>query len=274
MFLLQIILSFFSAQLFAFEIQCNKNQTMCILNLKDFTVGDDVGFFSADRKLLAKGTVKKIEGARRIVEITSRTGKITKESKVSLLNPVQEEARIIPKYEIYKGDAPRFWGAHLGLGTLLVGGSSPMFELAGHYGMRLNKGPELFLEGIYGQASGKVTKTATSRPGTEEYAYSMMHIAFVPSIGYTFFKQQDVSAQVRGGIGLAYVMGSVSGDPADISYKEYQTNLKSGVVMMAKVQALALYNLFPYRLSAGATGEFINQAFAPLLIIGMAYELD
>src|SRR5690606_30729330 len=116
------------------KFYCDAKQDSCEIETKEVTVGDEVIFLDARKRLLARGKVVKLNLGRRVVEITKKWGPITKNSTVDFVNFDMKES-----YQVYKQGTNRNIGFGLGVASYDVGTDVTGFEGTGYYEQKVFK---------------------------------------------------------------------------------------------------------------------------------------
>jgi hypothetical protein len=223
-----IVLTSLSGAAIAAEIECDREQTLCVTASSDLAIGDRVAVFNRENQVVALGRVKGMRGERRSVKIVKNYGTIYSEDQVALLNPsVQHVADVEDNYDIYKRPASMSAGANAGIASMLTGNYLSGTEVSGYLEKRQKQGYSLVIRGVAIGANGTI-------PGPNDNYDTVTHtltyngFGVAPGLAVTFFEQSLVSLRGELAGGFVYSSGKVSGKPNMIDSELIDTGFSNG----------------------------------------------
>ena len=205
---------------------CSRKNKVCHLEDSGIVLGDKLGFLTADGDLIATGTVTKMNGSKRTIELDKITGDVNMMAEsYKILDSKNDEATKSLKF--YSPRPLLTVGGHLGLATLNAGGNAKGFQASAE-GIRGR-----FFAGIDAQAHA----SWYSFSGTTNDIYSDQHAgvfkanAFTLTAGpsYTFNPQGRVVVRTELGLGLAYTVAKINDSVGAAKSEDWGYQISSGV---------------------------------------------
>lgn len=227
------------------SVICNREQSQCEFESKDFTIGDEVEIFSTEGDLVAKGIIRTMDLRKRTVRITKKFGPIKPGSVLKLATPGNSGIRV------YKAPSKFGVGADVSVGSANIGSGTTMLGLEGMGYMRWLYEIEFGARIGYTSFDGQVTRSYESEP-TQTVAFTGGMLGVLGNAGYTAMKREPVSFRGEANLGFCYMMASVNGRPGDVDGAGYRTRVSNGFGLLARLYAGALYNRNEWQFGLGA----------------------
>ena len=256
----------------ATDLQCNKEQTRCLTESKDLTIGDQVGVFTTDGQLVATGEVKSMNGERRAVLIQKKHGAIRKGYTLALLGDHKSDVST-EAYKIYHEPAPMSFGASLGYSTYNIGEGIAAPEVSGYGGYRFGHGFAAIGRVVYTSLSGDVTHDDGAR-GAEQVPLTATGIGLLGGVAYTARETQTIGFRAELAAGGMYVASAVDGDAGLADDPAAHTKLKNGLNPYGRAALGTMVNFAPWHVHADAAQSLAHEAMAYTLAIGASRDLD
>jgi hypothetical protein len=252
------------------SIQCNKKQTACVTENKDWTIGDKVGVFNSEGELIAVGKVKKMRQARRHIGITKRHGKIKSIHNFALLSNSASDVRYRDDYSIYREPAKISAGASAGLTSLAIGNGTPGVEMSIFGQMRKFQGLQLVGRGTYIGASGEVSRT---RKEIETEKLSVDGFGALGGVAYNLRENKKLGFRGELGLGFMYMAADVGGDSALVEDTGYSTHLNDGFGKYLRGSGSVLLNMKDWHVNMEFAYSAIHDARSTAFIGGIIKDI-
>lgn len=254
------------------ELQCNKKQTHCVTDSTRLTIGDDVGVFTEDGKLVATGEVSAMKGERRAVIINKRRGAIHGNYNLALLEMKPSDANFKNKYELYQEPAKLALGGEAGLSTWAVGGQSPATEFSVFAQWRKWGGLQIVARGVFTALEGEVSRFSDAQ-GMDEQSLSMKGTGLLGGVGYVLREGKTLSFRGELGVGGMFVTADVGGDAGKVTESEYQVRMKNGLNAFGRGTFGLMLNFGEWHVHADVAESMISQATGTTLAAGLSKDL-
>jgi hypothetical protein len=253
-------------------LQCDKAQTHCVADSTDLSIGDQVGIFNDDGELVASGEVKAMKGERRAVLIEKKHGEIKKHYKLALLDTdTKSDANGVAAYRVYREPAKMTVGASVGYATVQVGDGSPATEMSAYAQWRKWGGLQLIGRATYIGMQGELTHY-TDRV-TETLPVSMTGIGLLGGVGYTARETKSISFPFEAAVGMMDVNASVGGDRSLINDADTNARIKNGINPYGRWSLGVMYSTESWHMRLDFAESLVSQAFANILVAGVAKDL-
>jgi hypothetical protein len=256
----------------AADLQCNKEQTRCLTETKDLTIGDQVGVFTTDGQLVATGEVKSMHGERRAVLIQKKHGAIRKGYTLALLGDRKSDVST-EAYKIYHEPAKVSFGASLGYSTFNIGEGIAAPELSGYGAYRFGPGFTAIGRAVYVSLNGDVTHDDGAR-GDEQLPLTATGIGLLGGVAYTARESKTIGFRGELAAGGLYVAAAVDGDSGLADDPSAHAKLKNGLNPYGRAAVGAMLNFAPWHVHADAAQSLAHEAMAYTLAIGASRDLD
>lgn len=260
------------------ELRCTKDQAICYLSTRDFTVGEDVAILNAADKTVAIGVIEAIKGSRRVIKIEKRMGPIHPTDRVALVekdagNPSTTVATVSSTHEAYEKPGDIVVGASGGIATVRSGEGLPAYLFDGYGEWRKWYGLRLVVGGIFVAASGKSTRT-NGQEGIATSAMEINGLGVYPGVAYRFFESSPVSPRLEADLGAVYISGTVNGAAGDFDRAENNANMTNGVGLFGRLRASLQYQMSGgWSIEGGGSTSQIQQALTNGLFAGVSKAL-
>jgi len=208
----------------AYPIKCNHEQTECYTEGKRLTVGDEVGVVNEDGQLVATGTIESIRDGVRKINITKRSGKITREDSVDLYDSATMT------FKAYRQTPKIAVGGDLGMLAIGLGEASSGFIGEGYGQWHYKRGIYFGARGLFLSASGRATSLNAEVPNTQDF--TLTGFGIMPTVALGLMEQRDVSLRLEGGLGLSSLSGSVGGGSGEAA--DYLEGYSSGMGLLLR----------------------------------------
>ena len=269
-----IILAWFVPNLvFAANVRCNQEQTLCQIESTRLGLGDEIGFFTSDNELVARGKVEALKGNLRNIKIEKRFGPIKANMEWKPLSDAPTE-KAVQEGEFKTYRAPAVWSAGGGYGysRLGIGDGSTGHEFSGFANWRTWKYFALTGRAALLMASGTVDRNLGA--GAESKAFSMFGFGLMPAVSATVLENKLISPRAELGVGLMYISADVGGDAKQVSGKGFNTNVTNGINMFLRGSVEALINLEEWHIQIGVGQSLIAEATGTILYLGAIKDLE
>ena len=265
-------LSLLSTTALAKTLQCNADQTLCVISdSAELTIGDRVGVFNNDGDLVATAEVSRMRGDRRSLAIGSRTGRIEKGDRIALLDTSAIDGTPPLEYRTYREPAKYEVGASVGYATITLGDSVPGYEASAYFQQRKWGQFELI-----GRAVAEVVSGKTSHPdvSTDKQPLKMTGLGLLGGLGYEWFTSQPLSLRVEGGIGAMQVAATVDGKKGPVDDGSANVHVKNGLSPYARWSVGAVYNYSDHwHAHLDLAESIVYQAFGNIITLGLSRDL-
>lgn len=265
-------LSLTSSVASARSLQCNKDQSLCLTESTQLTIGDRVGIFNSDDELVATGDVSSMKGDRRAVLINQRHGSIRKGYSLTLLDNRGEGSESSETmYKIYREPAKVAVGGSVGYSTVSIGDGSPATEFSAFAQWRKWKGMQVIARGTYTAMEGQVTRN--SEIGYEHLPISISTIGALGGVGYILRENKPLSFRGELAAGAMYLSGNIDGDADLVDDSSTNSHVKNGLAPGARWSVGAVWNLTNWHLHGDIAQTIVHQAFANTLALGVSKDM-
>lgn len=261
-----------SSSALAAELMCNKDQSNCVVESRDLTIGDEVGVFTRNNELVAVGVVKSMRGQRRSVEITEATGTIRKSHRLALL---ERDSFVSQRSEmrVWRDEAPWTVGGSVGWASVGIGDGSPATELS-VFGAKRQWGQlELIGRATMLAMEGELSRTADRVGGIETQPISLRGLGALGGVGQTWFHNRPVSARAELGAGFMHVGATIGGDSGAVEGAGYDSLVSNGFGKYIRGSIAGQYNLNPWKIELGLAQTMFHDAFATTIGLGVLKDL-
>jgi hypothetical protein len=252
-------------------IMCNKNQTQCVIENKDFTIGDPIGVLNRKGEIVATGRIRAMRGPKRAFVVQKRHGLITGEDRIALLGE-GEQGPDTASYKIYKEPAKYTVGVNLDYGIVSVASSTPGFTISPFATSRYRDGFEFAVRGLY--ASYSATMSSSDGLESKSLPYEMRQLGLLGGLGYRMLEANPVSFRGELSAGLANIAATVDGDPslADNQFRS-RAKVKNGWAPMGRWSFGAYYRLKQVITSVDFAQSLAYEALTSGISFGASFEL-
>lgn len=188
---------------------------MCELRSTRLTIGDRVGIFSRENRLVAIGIVKEIKGTSRLIEIQKSWGTIFRSHRA---RRIEDNAAANPEkfFTIQKPVAEKLGGASLGMFSMGVGDGVVASNIEGQYFRHWKNQIYWLVKGNYFSGSGNASDHLKSVP-VQPITVSVLGLTggmtkvFLPYSPFAIYAGLDaglaiVNASIGGGFDVAQVL--------------------------------------------------------------------
>ncbi len=206
------------------DFTCNKKVKVCYLDDSSIVMGDTIEFLTADGDIIATGTVTRMNGTKRTVDLNSINGDVQLLAK-TYSNVEATTDAATPKQRKYTPRGKIVAGGHLGL-TNLGRGDANGFEISGE-GLKTNVLGNLDL-----QASASwyhVSGTANdiyNDANKGEFKANAFTLSAGPS--FTFNERGPVMVRAELGLGFAYMSANINGSASNAKSEDWGYQINSG----------------------------------------------
>lgn len=251
----------------AFTIRCNAQQSICEITTNRLAVGDKVAVFNDDSYLVAVGTVKKIDGQKRLIRMTKSFGVITAGDKARFIedNKAQNPEshfrvlRMLPK---------RILGAELGIISIGAGDQLPGLSASAYYGHRLRD--KLNMVGGIDIISAAGTASDKLR-GLDQTDVSAFALAMSGGLSGMIWPNSSVSLELSGRLGLAWLSLAISDDGYE-PQEVLNDRLHSGFGLYARGKAQLIYHWGKLTPGIGLVGGYMHNASFTSIVGSLGYD--
>ena len=270
-FSLVILAALHAGNAAAEAIMCNKNQTQCVIENRDFTIGDPIGVLNQKGELVATGRIKAMRGLKRAFIVQKRHGVITGEDRIALLTE-GDKGPDTATYKIYKEPAKYTVGVNLDYGIVSVASSTPGFTVSPFATSRYRDGFEFTLRGVY--AAYSATMSSSDGLESKTLPYEMRQLGLLGGIGYRMLEANPVSFRGELSAGLANIAATVDGDSslADNEFRS-RAKVKNGWAPMGRWSFGAYYRLKQVITSVDFVQSLAYEALTSGISFGASIEL-
>ena len=259
------------------DLQCNQNQSRCVIEDRDLTIGDEVGVFTRNNELVAVGVVKGMRGHRRAVDITEINGTIRKGHRLALLDRSMDGGSdaVASKrgFRVWRDEALYTVGGSLGFASIGIGEGAPGTELSGFAAWRKFPGFEMVGRMTYLGMEGEVSRISGRVDGIETQPISMRGIGLLGGVGKTWMHNRPLSARAEAGVGFMHVGASVAGSSGDVEGAGYDTLVTNGFGKYLRGSASGIYNMQDWKLELGVAQTMFHDALSTSIGIGVMKDL-
>ncbi len=252
------------------SIQCNRDQTRCMTESKDWTIGDDVGVFNTHGELVAIGEVKGMREERRSIKISKRHGRIKRSHRFALLSNSHSDVSYRENYKVYRRPAKLSVGASGGLTSLAVGAGTPGVEMTAFGQWRKWRGIQLIGRGTYIGASGEVSRT---RREIETESINIDGFGALGGAAYTLRENKTLGFRGEMGLGFMYMAADVGGDSALVEDIGYSTHLNDGFGQYLRGSGSVLLNLGEWHVNMELAYGLVHDATATTFAGGIIKDI-
>lgn len=269
-----VVASLFSSVAFGRSLQCNREQTKCLTESSNLTIGDQVGIFNDDGELVATGEVKSMRGERRAVLINQRHGTIRKGYDLALLEQNTSDAATLGNsYKVYREPGKMTIGTSLGFSTVSVGEGSPATEVSGYGQWRKWKDLLIIGRGTYSMMEGNVTHDTGY--GYESLPISMSAIGALGGLAYIVRENKPVSFRGEAAIGAMYISANVDGDSGLVDDGSTNSKVKNGVAPAGRWSLGVMWNVGggDWHGHADFAQSLVHEAFANTIALGVSKDM-
>jgi hypothetical protein len=207
------------------DFSCATRNNVCIVNDRNITTGDDVGFFTDRGELIATGKVIKMNGSRRSVQLKQVMGSVSEHAQTyAMLEPPRTNRP--ESFKMFKQPSVIALGGSVGAMTFGAGGDAKGFETSAEMIRRRFLGRvDGFVRASYYNISGSAVNTAYQmEPGS----FDANAMAALGGISYTLFGSSDVSLRTEFGAGVAYTTAKVNNSIDDAKSPDWGYEVSSG----------------------------------------------
>jgi len=265
------LLSILATPALARDLQCNKNQTRCITEGTNLTIGDQVGIFNHDGELVAKGRIMAMRGERRAVAINGRTGTIHKGYKLALLENPTSPGEPVTAYKVYHEPSMVAVGATAGYSEVSIGEGSPATEFTAFAQWRKWQGIQLVARGVYTAMEGSITRSNSEI--VEQLPISMSGLGLLGGVGYVMRENQPLSFRGEVGLGGMQISAAAGGERRLVDDGETNAHITNGLSLYGRWTLGAMYNMSDWHLHADLAESLVQRAFANTLAFGVSKDL-
>lgn len=270
-FLLASVLTGVSSTAFGY-LKCDEAQKTCITEHKDLTIGDRIGFFTAEDKIVAVGVVDDMEGERRKISVTRRFAGIRKSNTVALLHNKAYDERNLEVYKVYRDPSEKSFGGAAGIASMSVGEPKSSYELTGHYQWRTWKNFRFLGRGFYLLGNSEVSR-ASDELGIETKPFALQAVGLLPSAAFVAFHNSPVSFRAEAGLGPVFLDGKVGGRASEVSGAEFETKVENGLWIAGRGSAGVVYNKDVWHGDLSVAYTAYRAAAHTALSFGLGYDL-
>ncbi len=200
----------------AYRLQCNKQQTSCQANAKRLVTNDYVGVFDEDGYLVAIGRVGKIDGEVRHIAIQKRYGKILASHDAILIK--DHEAKNPDKhFKLMIPVARNNWGVQIETLSMGVGEGFPVYGAEAYYQRGLAHNFFFVGRGGYVRGSGKASVTEDLIASQD---IDFASFIFTAGMGFELFPEREIMLRTELSLGGAYVSARAGGSEDKGTIKE------------------------------------------------------
>lgn len=256
------------------ELRCNKDQSLCTTDRRDYVVGDQIAILNSFDQVVAKGNVEAIKGTKRILLINKKLGPIHKDDRVVLVD--QDNTRpttietITVDHPVYEKPGVLSVGGGVGLATLRAGEGLPAYVFDGYAELRKWRGIRLIGGGSFIMAQGTATRNG-GKDGISSTSMNINGIAVYPGIAYKFFEQYAISPKIEADLGAIFISGAVNGAAEDFDAGDYNSNMTNGVGLYGRLKGGLSYRMGGgWFVDGGASTSQIQNAMSTSLFAGAA----
>ncbi len=203
-----ITLCLTSSTVWGLPFKCDKDQSLCEVQNKRLTVGDQVGVFTEDGQLAAVGSVVEIRGVSRIVKIDRKWGQLYRTYDMQILE--DEKAKNPEQFFRVITPLPKWLlAANIGLLNISVGDGFFGNSLEGGVYWRWKRETSILAKLHYISASGEASDNLGSSAGGLKSELGSFGLTVGLSEVYMPFS--PVSLRVDGELGVTNASVHVSG---------------------------------------------------------------
>lgn len=257
-----------SSQAFGRSLLCNRDQTKCVTDSKDFTIGDRVGVFNGAGQLVAVGKVKAMRGERRAFRIKRRMGRINKGYNVSLLN---RRAVRSGQVEVYRQPPKISVGGSAGLATVGIGDGSSATEVTGFGEWHQWRGVKLVGRGVYTAIEGDISRYSDT--SIETRPLEVAGFGLLGGASYTAWEQGIFSVRGELSGGFMYTDAVIDGDPGLVAGAGFDSKVDNGFGLYGRGEVGALWNMGPWSVKLAVAENVIQQALGTSLSGGVVKKI-
>ena len=230
------------------DFSCANQNNLCIVNDRNITTGDDVGFFTERGELIATGKVTKMNGARRSVQLKQVMGPVNEQANsYAMLNSPRSLRQ--EQFKIYKQPSPIAIGGSMGAMTFGAGGDAKGSDTSAEILRRKFLGKvDGFARASYYSITGTARNTAYEMDSSTFKANAM---AAIGGVSYTLFADNDVSLRTELGCGLAYTTAKINNSIDDAKSSDWGYEVRSGFGAHVRGLLMAGYKFDGWQIEAG-----------------------
>jgi hypothetical protein len=207
------------------DFSCGNQNNICVINDRNITTGDDVGFFTDRGELIATGKVTKMSGSKRSVQLKQVMGPVSEQADSYAMLDSPRAIRQ-QQLKIYQQPSPIAIGGSFGAMTYGAGGDAKGFETSAEMIRRKFLGKvDGFARVSYYTITGTSYNTAYEMDPSTFKASAMAALA---GVSYTLFSESDVSLRTELGAGLAYTTAKINNSIADAKSPDWGYKVASG----------------------------------------------
>jgi hypothetical protein len=207
------------------DFSCGSQNNICVVNDRNITMGDDVGFFTERGELIATGKVTKMSGNKRSVQLRQVMGPVSEQAESYAMLDSPRAIRQ-DQMKIYRQPSPLAVGGSFGVMTFGAGGDAKGFETSAEIIRRKFLGKvDGFARGSYYTMTGTAYNTAYEM---EPSTFKASAMAALGGISYTLFSENDVSLRTELGAGAAYTTAKINNSIDDAKSPDWGYNVRSG----------------------------------------------
>lgn len=205
--LLSLLALCLSTPALAYKVRCNEQQNECEVDTKRLVAGDRVGIFSESGLIVAIGTVKKLKGRIRIVDIDKKYAPIKRSHELVLIK--DEEAQNPEAFfKFFKPAAKLVFGAGLGFENMGIGESFPAIDAQAFVGWQRRE--NLYFVGRFMFLNGAGSATHETNALQKE-DITLNYIGLGAGIAYILFPENTISFRGEFALGIGPLSGTITG---------------------------------------------------------------
>ena len=254
------------------SFRCNREQTSCVIDKKDATVGDNILFINKYDEVVAHGTIEQISGSERTVKIEKRSAPILRSDRFALVDLTNPRETSIEQKEYQKPSDASIEG-YLGVASIRSSGGIPAYVFGSEYNYRISRKVYLFGGADVMIANGEAS-TGSDELGIDTETLSATGVGALGGVAVRFFEHSEVQPRVEGGLGFLYVNGSVGGDGTAFDNGAFQTGFNQGFGLYSRLKGSLLYKMEYFTAEIGTSTSYIHHTVGYAITIGAIKDLD
>ena len=250
--------------------KCNESFTKCIIDSKRLTIGDKVGLFAEDGRLVAEARVKSIKNGWRYINITKSYGKQSRVSYVDLWRNKSD-------YQTYLEAANFSIGFDLNFAKYENESLMSLLQL-GIFAEWKNEFLGLGLGDYFGVVTrfnfytGGDTFDVNLNDGIVPYDYKTTVAGVLAGFSFNTFKSSKVSPrfEVTGGYGF----GSESLETQDtFQAPDLDIRINDGGNLLFMAQGALVFNFGKFHPNIGGSASLVGRSWGRAMHVGLIYDL-
>lgn len=235
--LLSLLALVLATPAFAYKVRCNEQQTECEVDTKRLVAGDRVGIFSESGLIVAIGTVKKLKGRIRIVEVDKKYAPIKRSHELVLIK--DEEAQNPQAFfKFYKPAPERMLGGTLGFENMGIGEGFPGIDGQVYVGWQRSENFYFVARGMFLTGKGSATHETNA---LQKEDISVTYLGVGAGVAYVVFPEGAVSLRGEFAFGIGPLSATISGGQDVTTFVD--SRISPGTVPFGRLEGSAIFHL-------------------------------